>query len=95
MDIFELLNIARSKNASDLHISAGNPPLIRINGNLTRIDNYIPLTVDEVESTFMQLTSFEGLEKFQKTLELDFKYVLPDGSSLRCNAAQERGHLSL
>jgi twitching motility protein PilT len=95
MDIFELVNIAKSKKASDLHLSAGNAPLIRINGNLTRIDNRVPLTVDEVETAFMQLTNINGLEKFQKTLELDFKYVQADGTSLRCNAAQERGQLSL
>ena len=95
MDIFELLTIAKSKNASDLHLSAGNPPLIRINGNLTRIDNCVPVTGDYVENAFIQLITLDGLEKFQKTLELDFKYLLPDGTSLRCNAAQERGQLSL
>jgi twitching motility protein PilT len=95
MDIFELLTIAKSKNASDLHMSAGNPPLIRVNGNLTRIDNYANLKANEVEHAFMQLTNIDGLEKFQKTLELDFKYILPDGTNLRCNAAKERGQLSL
>jgi len=43
----------------------------------------------------MQITTLEGIEKFQKDHELDFKYILPDGTSLRCNAAQERGKLSL
>jgi twitching motility protein PilT len=95
MDIFELLTIAKSKNASDLHMSTGNPPLIRVNGNLTRIDNYANLKANEVEHAFMHLTNIDGLEKFQKTLELDFKYILPDGTNLRCNAAQERGQLSL
>lgn len=39
MDIFNLIAIAKSKNASDLHLSVGSPPLIRVNGALTRIDN--------------------------------------------------------
>ena len=44
---------------------------------------------------FTQLVTVEGLEKFKKDLELDFKHVLPDGTNLRCNAAQARGQLSL
>jgi twitching motility protein PilT len=95
MDVFKLLDIAKSKNASDVHLSAGSPPLIRVDGALRRIDNYTPLTGEEVRAAFMELTTLEGLERFEKNLELDFKYVLPDGTFLRCNAAQERGALSL
>jgi twitching motility protein PilT len=43
----------------------------------------------------MQLATSDDLHRFQKDLDLDFKYVLPDGTYLRCNAAQERGKLSL
>jgi pilus retraction protein PilT len=95
MDIFSWLTVAKSKKASDLHLSSGNPPLIRVNGDLARLDNFDPLTGEEVKGAFMQIVSLDGLEKFQKDLELDFKYILPDGTSLRCNAAQERGQLSL
>jgi twitching motility protein PilT len=95
MDIFQLLKIAQLKDASDLHISVGTPPLIRVKGALTRIDSYEPLSIEEVNAFFMQIANMDGLEKFQEHHELDFKYVLPDGTSLRCNAAQERGQLSL
>jgi len=95
MDIFQLLKIAQARDASDLHISVGNPPLIRVNSNLTRIDSLEPLSSEEVNAFFMQIANMDGLEKFQERHELDFKYLLPDGTSLRCNAAQERGQLSL
>ena len=95
MDIFQLFTIAKSRNASDLHMAAGNPPLIRINGDLTYIEHIAPLTSDEVGRAFMQVVTVDKLEKFQNDLELDFKYILPDGTSLRCNASQERGQLSL
>jgi len=95
MDIFKLIEFAKSKNASDLHLAAGNVPLIRIDGELTRVENINPLAQDEVEKVFTQIVSVKGLEKFQKSHELDFKHMLPDGTSLRCNAAQERGQLSL
>jgi twitching motility protein PilT len=95
MDIFQLLTIVKAREASDLHISAGSPPLIRVNGDLTHVDHLAPLTIEEVNSIFLQIVTPGGLEKFQKNLELDFRYLLPDGTSLRCNAAQERGKLSL
>jgi twitching motility protein PilT len=95
MDIFEWVAVAKSENASDLHLAAGSPPMIRVKGDLMRIDSYAALTAEEVEAAFSQIATPDGLEKFQKEHELDFKYILPDGTSLRCNAAQERGRLSL
>ena len=95
MDIFQLLTIAKEKDASDLHISAGSPPMIRVQGDLKFADHFAPLTIEEAQAIFMQIVTPDGLEKFQKNLELDFRYLLPDGTSLRCNAAQERGKLSL
>ena len=95
MDIDKWLTIAKSKKASDIHISAGSSPLIRVNGVLMHIDDVNPLTEYEVMEAFTQLVTVEGLEKFKKDLELDFKHVLPDGTNLRCNAAQARGQLSL
>jgi twitching motility protein PilT len=95
MEIFECLEIAKSKNASDMHLSAGSPPLIRVDGALMGIDNVNPLTEYEVREAFMQIAPFAGLERFKNERELDFKHILPDGTSLRCNAAQARGQLSL
>jgi twitching motility protein PilT len=95
MDIFEILTTAKAQKASDLHLSAGSSPLIRVNGDLKQMLEFAPPTQEEVKSVFMQITTLEGIEKFQKDHELDFKYILPDGTNLRCNAAQERGLLSL
>lgn len=95
MDIFEWLAIARSRRASDIHFSAGSPPLIRVDSALTRIDNAAPLTDEEVMKAFMEIVTLEAFEKFKSEHELDFKHVLPDGTILRCNAAQARGQLSL
>ena len=95
MDIFELLAIAKEKKASDLHLSVGSSPLIRVDGNLTSIDDSGQLTISDLEIAFMQLSTLNKLEKFQKELDLDFQHVLPDGSCLRCSVAQERGQLSL
>ena len=87
MDVFEILAVAKSKKASDLHLSAGSSPLIRVNGELMQMLEFAPPTQEEVKSMFMQITTLDGIEKFQKDHELDYKYILPDGTSLRCNAA--------
>ena len=95
MDIFDLIETVKSKGASDLHIAVGSPPLMRVKGDLARMEEYAPLTAEDVKSMFMQITTVDGLEKFDNDHELDFKYILPDGSRLRCNAALERGQISL
>jgi twitching motility protein PilT len=66
VDIFEWVAVAKSENASDLHLAAGSPPMIRVKGDLMRIDNYEPLMAEEVEAAFIQIVTHDGLEKFQK-----------------------------
>jgi len=95
MDIFSLLHTAKLKNASDLHLVVSSPPLLRINGALESINGVAPLTPTEVNQAFLQITTPEEREGFTRHLELDFGYTLSDGTRLRCNAAQQRGAISL
>ena len=95
MNIFELIAFAKEKDASDLHLSVDSLPLIRVDGKLIHINNADFLTISDLEIAFMQVTTMDKLEKFQKEKELDFQYILPDGTCLRCSAAQERGQLSM
>jgi len=95
MDIFLLLQKASAAAASDLHLIASNPPILRINGSLQPIDGALPLTADEISQGFLQITTPEEREEFHRHLELDFGYSLPGVGRLRCNAAQQRGAVSL
>jgi len=95
MDIFPLLSLARENSASDLHFVAYSPPMLRINGSLKSVVDIEPLTPDDIKEAFLQLTKPEESEEFYRSLELDFGYSLDDGSRLRCNAAQQRGAISL
>jgi twitching motility protein PilT len=95
MDIYKCIEVARSQNASDLHLAAGSLPLIRVDGMLTGIDYFNPLTEEEITEAFVQIATFEEFTKFKCEHELDFKCTLPDGTNLRCNAAQARGQMSL
>jgi len=95
MDIFSLLYTAKSKAASDLHLVASSPPLLRIDGSLKAVDGITPLTAEEISQAFLQITTPEEREDFHRHLELDFGYTLSDVGRLRCNAAQQRGAISL
>jgi len=95
MDIFSLLHIAKSQVASDLHLVADSPPLLRVNGSLESVDGVEPLTAEDISQAFLQITTPEEREEFHRHLELDFGYTLSGVGRLRCNAAQQRGAISL
>jgi twitching motility protein PilT len=95
MDIFSILHIAKSSNASDLHLVVSSPPLLRVNGSLEPVNGAEPVTATEISQALLQVTTPEERETFTRHLELDFGYTLPDGTRLRCNAAQQRGAISL
>jgi twitching motility protein PilT len=95
MDIFKLLYTAKAKAASDLHMVTSSPPLLRVNGRLESVNGATPLTAEDISQAFFQVTTPEEREEFQRTLELDFGYTLDGVGRLRCNAAQQRGSISL
>jgi twitching motility protein PilT len=92
--IIDLLRLTKQMGASDLHLVVGSPPMLRINGSLTPIDEMELLSPEEISEAFVRLTTPEQREKFHKTLELDFGYTLPGVGRFRCNAAQQRGAIS-
>ena len=59
MEINELLKVMVENNASDLHLQAGSPPIIRVDGDLITPENSGPLTPADMESIFEQVTSQE------------------------------------
>jgi twitching motility protein PilT len=95
MDIFSLLHTARSLGASDLHMVVSSPPLLRINGELQAMPEAPTLTTEDMNRAFIQVTTPTEREEFNRSLELDFGYTLPGVGRLRCNAAQQRGTISL
>jgi twitching motility protein PilT len=95
MDIFTLLNLAKAKGASDLHLAASSPPQFRIHGSLEPTDEMPPLTADDLNQAFNQLTSAKEQEDFRNRMELDFGYTIPNIARFRCNAAKQRGTISL
>ncbi len=95
MDIFKLLRQGKSRLASDLHMVVGSPATFRVHGSLEKANGVTPLTSEDVNEAFLQISTPEEREHFHRHLELDFAYTLTDVGRLRCNAAQQRGSISL
>ncbi|MFC1913797.1 type IV pilus twitching motility protein PilT [Chloroflexota bacterium] len=95
MDIFSLLGLAKAEGASDLHLVACSPPLIRVNGQIKPVEDMPSLTAEDMEQAFNQLTSEKQKTDFHHNLELDFGCDVPDVGRVRCNAARQRGTVSL
>jgi twitching motility protein PilT len=91
MDIAELLAFAFKQNASDLHLSAGLPPLIRVDGDIKRI-NVDPLDERTVHDMVYDIMSDKQQKDFEEFLETDFSFELPNIARFRVNAFnQQRG----
>ncbi|UCD69881.1 MAG: type IV pilus twitching motility protein PilT [Betaproteobacteria bacterium] len=91
MDIAELLAFSVKNKASDLHLSAGLPPMIRVNGDVRRI-NLPPMEHKDVHSMVYDIMN-DGQRKFyEENLECDFSFAIPNLARFRVNAfIQQRG----
>ncbi|MFC2062948.1 type IV pilus twitching motility protein PilT [Chloroflexota bacterium] len=94
MQIDELLKTTVERGASDLHLKVPSPPVFRIDGALISAD-MPPLTAEDIESVFAQITSQEQRDTFLRERELDCAYSIPGMARFRINALQQRGTLSL
>lgn len=81
-DINTLLGLAVSKNASDLHVSVGYPPIIRIDGELQELSEK-PLTPEETEELVFSVLSDEKKELLEVNREIDFAYTHEGGNNAR------------
>ncbi len=90
MIIEEILELAVSKNASDIHISANLPPVIRIDGKLFRT-NLPMLSSDDVETIIFPILSNEQRRELEQNWELDFGYGLHGVGRFRVNVYRDKG----
>ncbi|MEW6678633.1 MAG: type IV pilus twitching motility protein PilT [Pseudomonadota bacterium] len=91
MDISELLAFSVKNKASDLHLSAGLPPMIRVHGDIRRI-NVPALSNQEVRAMVYDIMSDAQRKTYEEFLEVDFSFELRDVARFRVNAFnQERG----
>jgi len=91
MDITELLAFSAKQGASDLHLSAGLPPMIRVDGDVRRI-NLPPMEHKEVHALIYDIMNDKQRKDYEEFLETDFSFEVPGVARFRVNAFnQNRG----
>jgi len=94
MTIKDLLQLTVDKNASDLHVVAGIPPTLRIDGELAPITNEAFLTPDAIAAHLKEIISAEQLERLTVNKEIDFSLAFSDKARFRVNAYTQKGSLA-
>lgn len=90
-----LFEIMAEKGASDLHLRVPSPPVLRIDGVLTPLEDLPPITNKDVEALLEHIVTPEQMNTFLTELELDFAYSIPGLARFRGNALRQRGTISL
>ncbi|AIF51794.1 type IV pilus twitching motility protein PilT [Pelosinus sp. UFO1] len=90
----KLLHQAVKSGASDLHITVGVPPILRVNGNLVRAEHKV-LTVKDTEELFFSITKPEQQLYFKDHGEIDFSFAIFGLSRFRVNAFRQRGSTAI
>jgi twitching motility protein PilT len=81
------------EGGSDLHLSVGAPPLIRLRGHLTPIPQHPPLSPQAIQRVLYAILTQKQRERFEEELELDFAYAMPGASRFRVNVYRQRESL--
>lgn len=89
MDITQLLAFVMQNNASDLHLSSGNPPIIRVHGSLKRLKADV-LTSDGIRAMLYSIMTDEQRAEYEKNFEMDFAVAFGEKARFRVNAFMNR-----
>ncbi|MGB9376885.1 MAG: type IV pilus twitching motility protein PilT [Mycobacteriales bacterium] len=93
INLFALLEAMVEVGASDLHMTAGAPPSIRLHGSLQHVPGYARLTPQEIQRVLYAILTQQQRERFEEALELDFSFAIPGRSRFRVNMYRQRDAL--
>ena len=86
-------NLMFEQKASDLHLSTGNPPILRINGEMQRVD-FPPLENDTLKTMLYEIAPEYKIKTFEETGDVDFGYEIPNVSRFRANFFNQKNGIS-
>ncbi len=95
LELNKLLSVILERDASDLHLMVGEPPVIRVDTELLRLDNYEVLSNDSVNDLLGILLTPEQKKMFDQDMEVDFSYAFKDNIRFRVNAYRQKGVLGV
>ncbi|MCB9744073.1 MAG: PilT/PilU family type 4a pilus ATPase [Alphaproteobacteria bacterium] len=93
IDLKALLSVATERGASDLHLTVGRPPILRILGELHELD-LRPLTASDMRTLLYSILSVRQRSNYELEKELDFALSLEGGARFRVNAYYQKGHMA-
>ena len=93
LHIDELLQLLVDREASDLHLRVGEPPVIRVHGELRRLEGYEILTDRDMYDLLYPIMTAERQARFEQNMELDMSYQVPGLSRFRVNIFRQQGHI--
>src|SRR5438552_10159641 len=91
IDFADLLMEVVSRKASDLHVSAGAHPTIRVRGHLTPLENYPKLSGMDTREIIYSILNGDQRQRLETHWQLDFAYSIPGHARFRVNAYFQRG----
>lgn len=92
LHIDDLLRLTTSRGASDLHLTAGLPPMIRVDGELVQTE-FQGLGPRDTQRFIYDILTNDQIQWFEKTRELDFSYGVKDVGRFRVNVYRQRGNV--
>ncbi len=95
MNIQQLLDLTVQRNASDLHLTVGFPPTLRIHGELVPVSGEVDITSEQIESLITPLLSPMQKNIYQQNFELDFSFEFEGKARFRVNTYRQKGNSSI
>ncbi|TMQ70174.1 MAG: type IV pilus twitching motility protein PilT [Candidatus Eisenbacteria bacterium] len=86
--IDEIFTLVRQQGASDVHLTAGSPPMVRVNGDIVPVP-YPPLQADVLEPLLFEMMDPVQRARYDRDRDVDFSYEVPGALRLRCNIYEQ------
>ncbi len=91
LELNKLLEITLERNASDLHLQVGEPPILRIDSQLNRLEDYQVFSQDAIEDLIEVMLNAEQKKKFLEEKQLDYSYSYKESARFRVNVYMAQG----
>jgi twitching motility protein PilT len=93
IDFAECLKQTIELKASDLHMTVGSPPMVRVRGELRALENYPPLNSKDTRDLIYSILSNDQRKKLEQEWQVDFSYSVPSQGRFRVNAYMQRASI--